>query len=99
MPIYVYEPTIYSIDEPMEACCYFESLQKMTEPALTQCPTCGHAVHRAIAPFFVGHIAGKPTRPEETSNSESTNNTNDNSMARNAARLAMRHVCGGGCQH
>lgn len=99
MPIYVYEPTIYSIDEPVKPCCYFESLQKISDAALAQCPTCGHAVHRAITPFFVGNAVGKPNRSEKTPNNESANDAKDNSMARNAARLAMRHVCGGGCQH
>jgi putative FmdB family regulatory protein len=53
MPIYVYEPTLFSLDEPVSECCFFEYLQSFSEPPLKNCPTCGHLVHKALtAPAF-----------------------------------------------
>ena len=40
MPIYEYE---------CETCGKFEKLQKMSEDALTECPSCGSQVHRVIS--------------------------------------------------
>jgi len=48
MPLYVYEPTVYTADSPVSDCCYFESLQSLSEQAHTVCSTCGHPVHRAV---------------------------------------------------
>lgn len=94
MPIYVYEPTIYSIDEQVNDCCYFEILQNMSEKALTQCPTCGHAIHRAVTSFYV-----KEVNMQKEQSSQQMQSSNSSSAAKNAARLAARHICGGGCRH
>jgi putative FmdB family regulatory protein len=40
LPIYEYE---------CETCGKFEKLQKMSEDALTECPSCGSQVHRVIS--------------------------------------------------
>jgi putative FmdB family regulatory protein len=65
MPIHEYVP----VEPPGCAlCCYgFERLQRLADPALTQCPACGGAVKRVLgAPQVVagqahalreGHIA------------------------------------------
>lgn len=95
MPIYVYEPTIYSSDEQVNDCCYFEALQSMSEKPFTQCPTCQHPVHRAVAAFNVSSFS-KNIFSEKDKNSKEDSRA---STAKNAARLANRHVCGGGCSH
>jgi putative FmdB family regulatory protein len=100
MPIYVYEPTIYSEQEQVHECCYFEALQNISEPPLTVCPTCGHAIHKAVTAFYVkdniplknSSISGKG---EDTSFPDSS----ASSSAKNAAKLAARHLCGAGCRH
>lgn len=51
MPLYVYEPTVYSESEEVTDCCFFETLQSLSEAPHQQCPTCGHAIHRAVAAF------------------------------------------------
>lgn len=94
MPIYVYEPTIYSQDEQVNDCCYFEVMQSMGEGPLTQCPTCQHVVHRAVTSFYVKELASQNKVLEK-----STQEREVPSQAKNAARLAARHVCGGGCRH
>jgi putative FmdB family regulatory protein len=97
MPIYVYEPTIYSIDEQVNDCCYFENLQSISEMPLTHCPKCGHAVHRAVAQFnFKGNTIGKGNADNVT---ESSMSQTSSSTAKNAAQLAARHLCGAGCRH
>jgi predicted nucleic acid-binding Zn ribbon protein len=51
MPIYVFEPTVFEENTEVNACCYFETLLSSSEPLPTHCPTCGHAVHRALSSF------------------------------------------------
>ena len=51
MPIYEYEPTVFSADEPYRECCYFEELEGVSVPAIAKCPKCGHSVHRVISSF------------------------------------------------
>lgn len=93
MPIYVYEPTIYSHEEQVNECCYFETLQSMSDLPLAQCPNCGHAIHRAVTAFnFKDKLFDKK-------NPEISEGNTGSIQAKNAARLAARHVCGGGCQH
>lgn len=98
MPIYVYEPTIYSLDEEVNDCCYFEVLQSISEKPLTQCPTCQHAIHRAVTSFFVKENQSSSKATAEALQSMNSQQTSSSS-ARNAARLASRHVCGSGCLH
>ncbi len=98
MPIYVYEPTIYSEQEQVNECCYFETLQSMSQLPLTQCPTCGHVIHRAVTPFMVKDVSFGQDKPEPSSTNEGSSNFSS-SAAKNAARLAARHLCGGGCRH
>jgi predicted nucleic acid-binding Zn ribbon protein len=51
MPIYEYEPTLFSEEENVNECCFFETLQSVTEPKLEKCPTCGHKIHRCVTSF------------------------------------------------
>jgi putative FmdB family regulatory protein len=99
MPIYVYEPTLFSPEDPVSTCCYFESLQSINESPLTTCPTCGAAVHRAISAFSFstkGNSAkGETQMPGGILGKQ---NSADTASGR-AARLAMRHVCSGVCKH
>ena len=53
MPIYVYEPTLWSEDEKVEECCFFDVLQSFNDTPIKNCPTCNHLVHRAITSFSV----------------------------------------------
>lgn len=123
MPLYVYEPdTKPDVEHALEQnrdghpqgpspCCSFEYLQSLSEPALTQCPTCGHPVRRALtsAGFSMrssGTMPGaKETKPLFGSNqgrgkgsSQDTGSPGD-SRAGRVARLAANHVCGLGCRH
>jgi hypothetical protein len=91
MPIYVYEPTVYSAEEELHDCCFFEILQSISESPLSTCPTCGHAVHRAVTSFHVGSAAF------EDKNHPLANPPP--SSAQKAARLAAKHICGQGCAH
>lgn len=95
MPIYVYEPTIYSEHEQVNDCCYFEVLQSISEKALTQCPTCKHSIHRAVTAF---HVKETIFAKKSTELTESGGEANS-SAAKNAAKLAARHMCGAGCRH
>lgn len=95
MPIYVYEPTIYSLDEQVNDCCSFEVLQSITESPLTKCPTCQHAIHRAVTSFNVKDVAFSSNHQEKQVGEGNSNS----SVAKNAARLASRHLCGAGCSH
>lgn len=101
MPIYVYEPTIWSENEEVESCCFFEVLQAFKEEPLKNCPTCGHAVHRAVTSFSL-------TNKVPVSSQNSLSNKNDfysafdkkkDSPAAKVAQMAMRHVCRSGCKH
>ncbi len=99
MPIYVYEPTIWSQDEEINDCCYFEAIQSFKEAPLEVCPTCGRAVHRAVTSF--SYAAKSVNSPEDANRNDpfqTWQNKKDSPAAR-AARLAMRHVCGQGCKH
>ncbi len=95
MPIYVYEPTVYSHDEQVNECCSFEALQSMSEKPVCFCPTCGHAVHRAVTSFQItqGAFASDKGAIGERGEGGASNS------AKNAARLAARHLCGAGCRH
>lgn len=110
MPIYVYEPTLLSADELFSDCCYFETLQKHSEGVLTNCPTCHHAVHRALTSFAFSSTsptqstlsaklkdALKSPAPKDGSNTPAAS-APDTSGGR-AARMAMRHICSTGCAH
>ena len=92
MPIYVYEPTIYSREEKVNDCCSFEVLQPISESALKTCPTCAHPIHRAVTTFQFkeGVFANKQVEP---------NKGNNTSSARQSAQLAAKHLCGAGCRH
>ncbi|MES2615160.1 MAG: hypothetical protein V4591_07085, partial [Bdellovibrionota bacterium] len=61
-----------------------------------------HAVHRAVTSFHVKDYSldkkEKPTSLDGKERSMETENTNS-SAAKNAARLAARHLCGAGCRH
>lgn len=61
MPLYVYEPTVYTADSPVSECCHFEALQSLSEPKLWVCPTCGHPVHRAVTTCGAIHVREKRT--------------------------------------
>jgi predicted nucleic acid-binding Zn ribbon protein len=52
MPIYEYEPTVFSEEEQVNECCFFECLQSVSEEKLAQCQTCGSPVHRVVSGFF-----------------------------------------------
>ena len=95
MPIYVYEPTIYSQEEQVNSCCSFEILQSMSEKTLSQCPTCNRPIHRAVTTFQVKEFSALSQRKEFSNERESRGS----SSAQNAAALAARHMCGAGCKH
>lgn len=90
MPIYVYEP---DASETQNDCCYFETLQSMSEAPLTKCPTCNHGIHRVIAGFAVTH-KNQPV-PKGAKLFSRSNDT----PAGRAASNAMKHVCSLGCRH
>ncbi len=96
MPIYLYEPTIYSDQDSVNECCFFDILQSLHENPLQTCPTCGHAIHRAVTCFSI-------TKPNITSNPNndpySAFSKNNDSSAAKAAKFAMRHICKSGCSH
>jgi predicted nucleic acid-binding Zn ribbon protein len=120
MPIYVYEPTVYSAEDPYNECCFFETLQSLSEAPLTQCPTCGNPVHKALTTFAVtqgtrdasrldampgggggvgwGSDAAKGSALGELFQKSSSSPSSQTGGGR-AARMAMRHICGGGCRH
>lgn len=101
MPLYIYEPTIWSENDEVEECCSFEILQSFNEEPIKNCPTCGHEIHRALTSFSISSKA--PINSQ-------INNLNENpfysafdkkkdSPAAKAAQLAMRHICRSGCKH
>ncbi|APJ03772.1 FmdB family zinc ribbon protein [Silvanigrella aquatica] len=96
LPIYLYEPTIWSENEQDSPCCYFEVLQSFKELPLKQCPTCGHDIHRAVTSFS---IANKFDSNANASDSYQALDKKNNSPAARAAQLAMRHICRSGCRH
>lgn len=63
MPIYEYEPTVFSHEESVSECCFFETLQSLSEPPLSQCPTCGHVIHRALSGFAFS-VKSAPAAPQ-----------------------------------
>jgi hypothetical protein len=91
MPIYVYEPTVFSTEEEVHDCCFFEILQPMSASPLTHCPTCNHAIHRAVTTFHLGNNALADKNHPLANQPPSS--------AQKAARMAMKHVCGQGCSH
>ena len=102
MPIYVYEPTVYSSEEEVKECCFFEVLQSMKDPALTICPTCHAKIHRAVTTFnaHINFNANKKLNDKQLENTgSSATELSSNSTAKNAARFAARHICSGGCIH
>ena len=66
MPIYVYEPTLHSLDDPVSECCFFETLQSLSEHALSDCPHCGHKVHRCLTTFGVSVVSQKKESPRSS---------------------------------
>ncbi|KAB8033479.1 FmdB family zinc ribbon protein [Fluviispira multicolorata] len=99
MPIYIYEPTIWSENEPVNNCCFFEKLQSVNQESIKKCPTCGHDVHRAVTAFNVNSQAASASSTALANNYFAFNKAKGDSPAAKAARLAMRHVCGMGCKH
>lgn len=113
MPLYVYEPDARPDGEPAPPCCTFEFLQSLSEPALTACPECGGAVHRALTSF--GFSVRGSSQGTQSSNSapplfKSSSASGDAAAAQGSsagadtragrvARLAANHVCGVGCRH
>lgn len=93
MPIYVYEPTIYSESEITHNCCYFEKLQRVDEIPLNSCPTCQKPIHRSISSFHFAKVFN------EKKQSQFETKEKNISSAGNAAQLATRHICSSGCQH
>jgi predicted nucleic acid-binding Zn ribbon protein len=53
LPIYLYEPTLWSENEDVKECCFFEVIQSFKDEPLQACPTCGHKIHRAVTSFSV----------------------------------------------
>ena len=114
MPIYAYEPTIYSATESAEDCCYFETLEGLSASPLQNCPTCGHQIHRAVTSCNF-NVSLQNTSTKRTLDAKLGSETflqkmqakdgggagvfESSSSAGKAARLAMRHVCAAGCKH
>jgi putative FmdB family regulatory protein len=98
MPLYVYEPTVYSHDSEVSECCYFESLQSLGEEPLARCPTCGHEVHRAVTAAGYVVRGGGPSKADIVAGGIGAGGATTSQGGR-AARLAARHVCGMGCRH
>ncbi|MDR2013250.1 MAG: zinc ribbon domain-containing protein [Rhodanobacter sp.] len=47
MPIYEY---VTDTPPGCAVCCYgFDVMQRLSDPALTQCPACGSTIHRVLA--------------------------------------------------
>jgi len=65
MPIYVYEPTVYSEDERVSECCFFETLQSSSEKPLPICPRCSHPIHRAITTFSIAVASPPKANPRQ----------------------------------
>lgn len=107
MPLYEYEPTLVSADEAYNECCFFETLQPLSESPLTSCPTCGHAIHRAVSTFSMPapreglfrRSTMDAMRADKASRDAAAAAPQSSTAARRAARMAMRHVCGLGCRH
>ena len=101
MPIYIYEPTIWSENESVKDCCYFEVLQSFKEEPLKKCPTCGHEIHRAVTSFSISSKASVQSSKNESNEDGfySAFDKKKDSPAAKAAQLAMRHVCRSGCKH
>ena len=51
MPIFEYAPDLESCEQCQGK---FEVVQRMADPPLTQCPTCGKPCHRVLSAFLVG---------------------------------------------
>lgn len=96
MPLYEYGP-ILADGETGNACCQFETLQSFSEPHLSVCPQCGHAIRRVMSSFSLG-AAASPAPSKGGLFSSASASPNDSSASR-AARLAMKHSCGPGCSH
>lgn len=111
MPLYEYEPTLQSEHEPVPDCCFFETLQSMSELALVLCPTCGHAIHRAVSSFSYAMKNAPAPRTSTLGKGLFQNSSQydaqpasqlppvSDSAAKRAARMAMRHICASGCRH
>ena len=105
MPLYVYEPTLYSAEDPSNDCCSFETLQSLSEAPLTACPMCGCAIHRALTTFaFSSAGGGSSTKGDSalfrpSGAAEKNVDAQASSAGGRAARMAMRHVCASGCRH
>jgi putative FmdB family regulatory protein len=101
LPIYIYEPTIWSENEEVRECCSFEILQSFKEDPLKKCPTCGHEIHRAVTSFNVSSKVSVNLQNNETNNGSfySLFDKKKDSPAAKAAQLAMRHICQGSCKH
>lgn len=95
----MYEPTIWSKEECVNDCCYFEAIQTFKAEPLQACPTCGHAVHRVITSFSVtSKSTVQENQPDPLQAAWQGSHKKDSPAAR-AARLAMRHICSQGCKH
>lgn len=100
LPIYVYEPTIWSVDEKTNDCCSFEVLQSFKDAPFKQCPVCGHAIHRAITSFSMfNHSSNSQDTKASENYLPSSNGKKNESPSAKVAKLAMRHICRSGCSH
>jgi len=97
LPIYLYEPTLWSENEEVKECCFFEIIQSFKEESLQTCPTCGHKIHRAVTSFSVTNKT-KDTSSNENDLYQTFHNNKDSPSAK-AAQMAMRHICRSGCSH
>ena len=97
MPIYIYEPTIWSEEDPVEDCCSFEILQSLKEEPLKHCLICGHEIHRAVTSFSISQKTVATSK--DRNDSYAALDKKKDSPAAKAAQIAMRHVCRSGCKH
>ena len=97
LPIYNYEPTLWSEKETVKDCCFFEVLQSFKEEALKNCPTCGHEIHRAVTSFSIAHKQSV-NKSEDNDFYKAFDKKKDSPSAK-AAQMAMRHICRSGCSH
>jgi predicted nucleic acid-binding Zn ribbon protein len=68
MPIYEYEPTVFSANEPYRECCYFEELQSFSAEPVKICPSCSGQVHRVLS--LSNHVLKTGSNKSESKNSE-----------------------------
>jgi predicted nucleic acid-binding Zn ribbon protein len=96
VPLYAYEPLVVSLklEEEKKQCCYFEKLQSFRESPLTHCPCCGNQVQRVLSLFSVPGSLGVESQKNFLEKSQP-----QASSARQAAKLALEHVCQAGCKH